>query len=286
MTNGEFEVRQVDGFTVKPLQRSRADMTIIQDYLLSLPEYDKQGIKRVIEENVDNYKIATLSDEDFQYILNQLQTIGLPLARFEKGEAKSDPQAFNEFFSNAGIDLEKMYHYHIETEKVIANYDRILKGVLGSLESEVSRLQERIEELNLTIEREDGLVIRSYGFEDERRNDYMENDRQTYAHLFTDRDGSPLKDNTLVRQFHQYYLSLPHDRKIDAMRDQFGNTTAKIKTLFHYANAQNSPDHPLEHAIDDSNETYWSEVVTSRGPLQTTIHKHLEPKPAVLQSNE
>jgi hypothetical protein len=261
-------------------------VTIVQDYLLSLPSFDQQAVQKIIEENADAYKIETLSDEDFQAILNRLQTIGLPLAQYEKGNEKTDASAFNDFFSKTNIDLEKMYHYHIETEKIIANYDRILNGVLGNLESEVSRLQERIEELNLTSEREDGLVVKTFGFEDEKRNEVMENDRQTYAHLFTDRDGTVLEDNTLVRQFHQYYLSLPNDKQVDALRDELGNVTAKIDVLFRYANANTSVDHPLELSIDESSDTYWSEIVTSRGTLTTTIYKHLDPRPAVLQSNE
>jgi len=155
---------------------------------------------------------------------------------------------------------------------VIANYDRILNGVLEDLRREVSKLAQRVQELDMRAKGEEGLYVKSYGFEEERKTDCMETDRVQYRHLFTDRDGSNVVDAVLEKDYHQHYLSLPKDKVVDCLKDR-GRITASIQVIDRRGMPITSKEHELVKAIDGSADTFWAEVVIADTPIEGTMKK-------------
>ena len=249
-------------------------MQYLQDYLSVLPNFDRAEVEKIIQENMELFEVKVLSKEEFEALIQQLATRQEQVTKLEPTGEKMDAEHFNNMHSNVALDLGRIYKSHLLVEKVIANYDRILQGSLDEIEKEINTLTTRIEELNLKAKGEDGLIVKTYGFEEADKSEHMETDTKSFAHLFTDRDGTTiLPQAELNRSFHQHFLSLPLQVKEDAMHDSSGKVTAKIELMYEPPNAISDANHPLSYAIDDSAESYWYQVVQSKAPAYTEISK-------------
>ena len=249
-------------------------MEYLQNYLSVLPDFDRAEVEKLIQENLDLFEVKVLSQEEFEALISQLANQQNKVSTLIPTGEKLDAEHFNEMHANAALDLGSLYSSHGLLEKVIANYDRILQGTLDDMQREIDSLRTRVEELSLIAGGEDGLIIVSYGFEEAYKSDNMETDTVSYAHLFTDRDGSTvLPLASLNRSYHQHFLSLPLKEKTNALNDKNGKVTAKIELLYSSPNAVSDINHPLSHAIDDSAESYWYQTVTTSSPAYTEITK-------------
>ncbi|MEK1828985.1 hypothetical protein AAAC51_07500 [Priestia megaterium] len=250
-------------------------MEYLQNYLSVLPDYDRKQVEQLVKENMDLFDVQVITKEEFESLLQQLANRKDKVTTLKPTEEKVDADHFNTMHSNVHLDLRRLYHSHLIVEKVMANYDRILKGSLDDINREVNALASRVEELNLKAKGEDGLIVKTYGFDENEKNLHMETDREKYAHLFTDRDNRTISNGSLNRNYHQHYLSLPIHEISNALHDQNGKTTAKIKveSSAGITNLINDAIHPPEHAIDDSLQTYWAEAVTFSAPAHTSMKK-------------
>lgn len=248
-------------------------MEYLQNYLSVLPDYDRKEVETLIQENMDLFDVKVITKEEFEALLQQLANRKEKVTSLEPTGEKVDAEHFNTMHSNVALDLKRLYNSHLVVEKVMANYDRILRGTLDDIKREVDSLSSRVEELNLKAKGEDGLIVKTYGFEEKEKNLYMETDRSQFAHLFTDRDGKSLPSATLNRSFHQHYLSLPVREVQNALQTSTGKVTARIESTYHAPNTITDRNHALGHAIDDSMETYWAEAIKTNSPAYTEIPK-------------
>lgn len=249
-------------------------MDYLQNYLSVLPEYDRSEVEQLIQENTDLFEVKVLSTEEFEALIQQLADTKEKVSELKPTGDKLDAEHFNDLHSNISIDLSRLYSSHLTVEKVIANYDRILRGALDDIQREVDSLATRVEELSLKAAGEDGLVVKTYGFEEANKSANVETNDTEYAHLFMDRDGvTKLPVASLNRSYHQHYLSLPLTTKEDALHNKNGVTTATIDILYQSPNAKGDSLHPLTHAIDASSNTYWTQTVTMKSTASTEISK-------------
>lgn len=248
-------------------------MEYLQNYLSVLPDYDRKEVEQLLQENMDLFDVKVITKEEFEALLQQLANRQEKVTTLTPTDEKVDAEHFNDMHSNVALDLKRLYNSHLIVEKVMANYDRILRGTLDDIKREVDSLSTRVEELNLKAKGEDGLVVKTYGFEEKEKNLYMETDRDQYAHLFLDRDGKSLPNASLNRSFHQHYLSLPIREVENVLQNSSGTTTAKIEVMYQSQNIVTDRNHPLGHAIDDSLETYWAQAVKTNAPAYTEITK-------------
>lgn len=248
-------------------------MEYLHNYLSVLPNYDRKEVEQLLQENMDLFDVKVITKEEFEALIQQLANRQEKVTTLTPTGEKIDAEHFNQMHSNVGLDLKRLYNSHLIIEKVIANYDRILRGTLDDVKREVDSLSTRVEELNLKAKGEDGLVVKTYGFEEKEKSLYMETDRDQYAHLFLDRDGKSLPSASLNRSFHQHYLSLPIREVENALQNPNGATTAKIEVVYQAPNSISDRNHPLGHAIDDSLETYWAQAVKTNAPAYSEITK-------------
>jgi len=248
-------------------------LNYIQDYLSVLPSYDRGEVEKLLAENMDLLEVKAVSKEEFEAMLQKLAIKKEKLTTHTATGERLDAEHFNTFHSNVAIDLKNIYQGHLTTENVIANYDRILTGTLEDVERQIKELALRIEELDLKTKGEDGLIVRTYGFDEKDKELYVETDRNKYAHLFTDRDGTILEDVEMSRSFHQHYITLPLREVENALEDGNKRITAKISIEYAREDARSDSNHPISYAIDDSLDTFWSQSVVCDEPAYTKIRK-------------
>lgn len=249
-------------------------MEYLQNYLSVLPDYDRAQVEQLVQDNMDLFEVKVITKEEFEALIQQLANRQEKVTTLTPTGEIVNAEHFNDMHANVALDLKRLYNSHLIVEKVIANYDRILRGTLDDVKREVDSLSTRVEELNLKAKGEDGLVVKSYGFDEKEKNLYMETDDQEYAHLFLDRDGvTPLPKAELNRSFQQHYLSLPIREVENVLQDSNGRTTAKIELQYKASSVIMDTNHPLEHAIDNSLDTYWAQAVRTNEPAYTEISK-------------
>ncbi|MFE4029131.1 hypothetical protein ACFX4N_23540 [Priestia sp. YIM B13551] len=248
-------------------------MEYLQNYLSVLPDYDRQQVEQLIQSNMDLLDVKAITKEEFEALLQQLANQTEKVTVLEPTDEKVDAEHFNNMHSSVALDLKRLYNSHLVVEKVMANYDRILRGTLDDIKREVDALTTRVEELNLKAKGEDGLIVKTYGFDEKDKNLYMETDRDKYAHLFLDRDNKPLQSAELNRSYQQHYLSLPIRVVENALQDSNGKSTAKISVEYSELNVIKDSNHLVKNAIDESLNTYWAQAVRLSAPAYTDIKK-------------
>lgn len=250
-------------------------MDYLKGYLSVLPKYDRQQVEQLLQENMDLLEVKVVTKEEFEALLQQLANRKDKVTTLEPTGEKVDAEHLNTMHSNVALDLKRLYNSHLIVEKVIANYNRILKGTLEDIQREVDSLSTRVAELDLKAKGEDGLVVKTYGFQEKDKNLYMETNNKDTESLFLDRDGKTvLKTAEINRTFQQYYLSLPIKEVEKALYDKSGIVTAKIEVLeFNKDKAITDINHPIEHAIDGALESYWAQAIRTNGPAYTDMKK-------------
>lgn len=248
-------------------------MDYLDNYLRVLPAYDRQEVERLIQENTELFEVKAVEKEEFEELIRRLSRTYEKVTTLRQTGDKLDAEHFNQLHGDVAMDLNYLYDAHLHLEKVIANYDRILRGTLDDIQREVLSLSKRVDELNLKAKGEDGLIVKGYGFEEGEKSLHMETDREQFAHLFTDRDGRILPQASLNRSFHNHFLSLPLKVTENAMQDENGMATAKIRTLYEPPGAKRTLNHLPKKAIDNSPETYWFQRVRTASPAHTQVFK-------------
>lgn len=241
----------------------------LQGFLTIIPEYERAQVEKFLTDNRDVYEIQIVNEEQFEQLLKVIQEDLKKITKIVKQGDVLEAESFNQFYSAVDVDLKRLYTQQLRTETVVANYDRILKGMLEDMYREVQNLRGRVEQLNMKAKGEQGLIVRGYGFEEETRSANMESDRVKYANLFRDRDpmATELPNATLVRDFHQQYLMLPVTDKVNVMKDNAGRVTAKIQVTDRRGTPVIDAVHPLGLAVDTAEETYWAESIVMSAPI-------------------
>lgn len=135
-------------------------MEYLHNYLSVLPDYDRKEVEQLVQENMDLFDVKVITKEEFEALIQQLANRQEKVTTLTPTDEKVDAEHFNQLHSNVALDLKRLYNSHLIIEKVIANYDRILRGTLDDVKREVDSLSTRVEELNLKAKGEDGLVVK------------------------------------------------------------------------------------------------------------------------------
>lgn len=242
-------------------------------YLDVLPDYQRKRIQDIIQENQELFNISSLNEKEFAQLIAQLTEQHQQLTIFIPQMDKLDEELHNTFYSNVHVDLNMMFAETQLIESATMNYDRIFDGIIADLEKEVQSLRNRISTLKLVSEGEDGLIVKSYSFDDQSQ---MEMDKTKYAHLFKDRDGSNIPDIVMEGNKGENFIVLGKTNEIDCLHDEKGMTTATIKIIGRRGTPIQLTDnskYKLENAIDSSVDSYWGEVVLVDEPIQQEMEK-------------
>ena len=108
-------------------------MEYLNNYLSVLPNYDRKEVERLLQENMDLFDVKVITKEEFEALIQQLANRKEKVTTLTTTGEKVDAEHFNQIHSNVALDLKRLYNSHLIIEKVIANYDRILRGTLDDV---------------------------------------------------------------------------------------------------------------------------------------------------------
>lgn len=245
----------------------------LKGYLDVLPEPEKRKVSEIIKSNQEVMSAIEYSEEELERAIEQLITKHKQLSKFLPQNEILDSQKHNEFFTNLYIDLNLLFLESDLIESALSSYNRLYEGILSDLRREIIALRQRVESLRLTSESENGIIVKSFHFSSDNE---MEIYGESNAHLFLDRDGSEISPVTIERNWGDNRIILSKNMEEDRLRDKNGNVTAKIQIVDRRGIPVSHPGESLysiDKAIDNSNETYWAEVVLVDEPIRTKIIK-------------
>lgn len=250
-------------------------MSRLEDYLRVIPKVEKEKVEALLRETEAVYEREELTEEAFRALVEYIATKEETKTRFQPLGDKVSADELNRFFSDVAIDLLHLFEEQELIEGAARNYDRIFGGVLESIRREVEALARREEELTLERQGEDGLFIREYGFEASERSKHAETYVEEEAYLFTDRDGSPLREVSFSRNYHDHSIELEKKESTDRLKNEKGQVTASI-TVRHEGTGvvpMKMKGYEVEKAIDGSRDSQYMHLLLSTETVSHRIPK-------------
>jgi hypothetical protein len=193
--------------------------------------------------------------------------------RLQGEEEQTDSSKYNLNLQETITDLNTLYDESNRLDALITNHAMLNKAILSNISKDVSRLKARIDMLNL-------LADNSQGYGSANRENFddgsmTEVDRETYGHLFVDRDGSQISEsmNCVVDQVDgtlKLGTSFSHDR----IHTNNGTTVATIEIIDQVGEgfSNSDPTYNIAQSIDGRADTFWGEVILSDGILQIPFY--------------
>lgn len=250
-------------------------MGLLEDYLKVLPRVEKERIEALLKSEEELFEIKGLTEEQFEQLVEYLAIEKQKVTEKVELSETIKAEEMNLFFADVAIDLLHLFEEQNLLEGAARNYDRIFSGVLDDIRREVRALERREQELWLENKGEDGLVVRSYGFDVSEKSLAAEMRDQTNEYLFVDRDGGRLEDISFERSYHHHYASLPKDDEKNRLVNENGQVTARLTVDYENIGAIDMSGYGYgpEKALDGSDDTYYMHIV-----LDTQEASHKVPK--------
>lgn len=245
----------------------------LKGYLDVLPEVERRKVKEIVRSNQDLFDNEEFSEEEFERAIRQLVDSHKQTTEYLPQVDQLDSKKHNEFFRNMYMDLSLLFIESDLIDNGVNSYDRLYEGILSDLQREIFALQRRIESLRLTSESENGIIVKSFDFSNDKD---MEVPGEGNKYLFLDRDGT---DIDLVHVEHNddiRCIKISKTSQNDRLRDEKGNVTAFIEIVDRRGNPVQHPGqniYSIDKAIDNSVETYWGEVILSEKPINIKMTK-------------
>ncbi len=243
----------------------------MRDYLTGYLDIIPQGEKRKVEQilKINGAPISsTVSETEFAKLIREISEDHTQQTKVVEQPDRLNSNLFNQFFTNFQIDLNVMFAESSLVDQALQNYDRLYDGILADLSKEIKSLKERIDNLHLVAEGEDGLIMKSFDF---RNTTDMETDRASFGYMFVDRDGTPIEDCLIQRSTDVSFLSLGKTRELDKVHDATGKPVAQITLIDYRGTPIAKTTYPIANAIDDSAVSYWGEVVLADDPIMVAM---------------
>lgn len=237
-------------------------MSYLNDYLKVIPTADASKIRTTLNKSQEYFEISRLSDQAFEELLEKLVVSEEPLTKLVDPGTKITADPLNRFYGNVLLDLTHLFSEQNAIERAGENYDIIYQSQLDELKKEIEALERKIALLEETRKGESGLVLKSFSFEPEKAELFVEPKTVETAYLFADRDGRTLESAIIDRHYHTYFLSLAKNKEIDLLKNEKGLTTASMEVLYEspYTLKNNNEQYGIEKAIDGDNGTFWFNV--------------------------
>jgi hypothetical protein len=239
----------------------------LEGYLDVIPQSERTKIQEVLKSNREIVGASVTENEFIQIIKKILEDHKRLTEEVVQGE-RLGSNAYNQFFGNVQVDLNVMFAESNLIERALMSYDRLYDGIVADLAKEIKALRERVNSLRLVAEGEQGLIVKAVDFANSAD---IETDREKFAHLFKDRDGTDIEDIAIERNDDDSFLRLGLTKSIDKMRDAEGKVVAAIKVTDKRGAPMTQTKYGIDNAIDSSRDTYWAEVVLTDEPITTAM---------------
>lgn len=251
-------------------------MAYLEDYLRVIPRVERERIETLLRGQRELYEVKDLTEEEFAALVEYLAVEQQPVTKVVELSETVDAEEMNRFMADVAIDLLHLFEEQNLLEGAAMNYDRIFSGVLDDIRKEVSALRRREEELWLENKGEDGLIVKSYGFDVAEKGRHAEPMTETNQYLFEDRDGRVLPDVGYERSYHQHYIGLGKKEVVDRLVNDKGQVTAKVSVAYENTGSVDMSDvgYGIDKVLDGSDETYYMHVVLDTQEATHKVPKH------------
>lgn len=237
-------------------------------YLDVIPEVERQKVSDVLKQNQELMIASDWSEEEFKFAIDQLVGNHKKLTVVEEQKDILDSTKYNRFFSNMYMDLSLLFAESDLIESGLNSYNRLYDGILSDLQREINLLKQEIASIRLFNESENGAIIKAFNFQTDQT---MESPVSGNAHLFLDRDASSVPHVAFERGIDASYVMLNRTTESDRLRNKEGIPTATIRIEDRRGVPIDSPKssiYGIDKALDNSDETYWGEVILVDDPLK------------------
>lgn len=230
----------------------------LEGYLDVLPQGQQSKVEDILKATRTSIDAGVITEAEFKQLVQKIAEEHEQLTKYIPQVEKVDDVLHNSFFSKVGTDIGLMFAESQLIERALGSYDRLYDGIFADLNKEIKALRERINSLRLVAEGENGLIVKAFNFTNSTD---AETDRETFGHLFLDRDGSEIPDVLVERTGDRSYIGLAKDTNQDRVHDASGNATASLVKVDYRGVPGEQNTFPVSNAIDSSPESYWGEVV-------------------------
>lgn len=248
-------------------------MSYLQEYLKIIPQVEAERVESFLKKNEEIFAILDISEKEFKELIDTLnkeyKQVAFPVELSQKIKAED----LNNFFKNVAIDMVRLFTTQNGIEAAAENYNRIYEGNLEDMRKEVKTLQNKIADLDMESEAEEGLKIHSFNFEPAYIYSNVEKDMENFGYMFQDRDGSFLQPVDIKRTYHKYHASLSVKDAVDLLADERGNSNAKIEILYEspYTLDLENRNYDIENTINNENNNFWMSLALKPNNNSDTI---------------
>lgn len=248
-------------------------MSYLQEYLKVIPQVEADKIESFLKKNEEIFTILDIPEKEFKELIDKLnedyKKITVPVELSQKIKAED----LNNFFKNVAIDMVRLFTTQNGIEAAAENYNRIYEGNLEDMRKEVKTLQEKILDLDMSSNAEEGLKIHSFNFDPAHIYSNVEKDLDSYGYMFQDRDGTILEPVDIKRTYHKYHASLNVKEAVDLLADSFGNTNANIEVLYEspFTLDLENKNYDIKDTINNENNNFWMSIALKPNNNTDTI---------------
>lgn len=237
-------------------------MSYLNDYLKVIPKADADIIRQNIAENTELFEIKNLTEQEFEGLVDDLINSEDILTEIIELSQTITADDLNDFYSNVGLDLHKLFPEQNNIEKLGENYDRIYQGHLEELNNEVEKLRTSINRLEQKEKMQENTITKGYSFEPDRREEVSEIYTEETAYLYRDRDGQEKAPAKQEKLFHTYHLVLSKTEEVNLLVNDNGLTTASLNIVYESPNTleNTNKEYSVDKAIDGDEGTFWFNV--------------------------
>jgi hypothetical protein len=243
----------------------------LKGYLDVIPESERKKIADIIKQNQDLITAGAWSEQEFEKAIQQLVMNHEQMTMYVPQEDVLSSSKHNQFFSGLQTDLSLLFAESDLIESGLTSYHRLYEGIISDLQREINILTQHVESLRLTNESENGVVVKTIDFNTDSQ---IETFTEGNQYLFVDRDNSITPIVVVERDVESSRMILNKRSSYDHIHDEKGSITATIKI-------DDRRGVPIKQAteglygigkiLDNSNETYWGEVVLVDEPINTKM---------------
>jgi hypothetical protein len=243
----------------------------LDDFLLTLPQTQRQQLMELLE--IKQKEGYIKSDVEMRLELERLlkeldQYNGQPQFKARHQSGQTNSADYNANLEEISFDLMTLFSSSNQIDRLLSDNHLLSRSLLADIRKKIYALDSRVEKYKLMIKNSDGFVEGVH--EQFKAPQYTETNEEALMLLRKDRYGQYLNNKYAAANIADG-LQLASYETIDQLKNPYGRKLATIKVLNRTGTVATNNDHPVEMAIDGSQESYWAEVILADEPITHDI---------------
>ena len=239
----------------------------LNQFIETLPETQKRKLKELLYSQYEKRKLQSEYElqRELEYLLDQLESRkGKPIFQNRRQSKKLNAESYNQNLEEIFLDLTTLFEASAITDKLLTNHHQLSKSLLMQLQKEIHMLQEKVKVYQI-LQQQNAHQI-NHVFENFISPEWIET-RESQLSLFRKERGGYSFSSQYNAEYQGGALRLAGVQTQDQIKTNYGRKLANIRVRHRLGDAETYKEHPIDHAIDGSQETFWVEKVKTKKPL-------------------